>query len=240
MPEFLTIALSAPLAAMGEVAVGERRGTWDRPGRSAVLGLIAACLGITRDDEAAHLALEAGYGLALRIAAVGPLHADFHTAQVPPTRRGRLFATRAEELNAADLETILSRRDYRADLLVLVAVWARHNARWPLTELETALRAPVYVPYLGRKACPLMLPMAPCLEEATDPAAVLARRAADGPEPERRLLSLHAAPIVTMTAADAHSFGLPVARIEVRRDGLASRRRWQFNLREEAVLEVAS
>ena len=37
MPEFLTFVLAAPLAAMGEIAVGERRGTWDRPGRSAVL-----------------------------------------------------------------------------------------------------------------------------------------------------------------------------------------------------------
>lgn len=240
MPEFLTFALSAPLAAMGEVAVGERRGSWDRPGRSAVLGLIAACLGITRDDEAAHLALEAGYGLALRIAAMGPLHADYHTAQVPPTRRGRRFATRAEELNAPDLETILSRRDYRADLLVLVAVWARPNARWSLTEMETGLLTPVYVPYFGRKACPLTLPMAPRREEATDPAVVLARRATDGPEPERHLIRPHAAPIVTMTAADAHLFGLPVARVEIRRDGLASRRRWQFNLREEAILEVAS
>ena len=45
MPDFLTFALAAPLAAMGEIAVGERRGSWDRPGRSAVLGLIAAVLG---------------------------------------------------------------------------------------------------------------------------------------------------------------------------------------------------
>ena len=39
MPTYLTFALVAPLGAMGELAVGERRGSWDRPGRSAVLGL---------------------------------------------------------------------------------------------------------------------------------------------------------------------------------------------------------
>jgi len=78
------------------------------------------------------------------------------------------------------------------------------------------------------------------VEEAADPAVVLTRRAADGPEPERHITKPHAAPIVTMTAADAHLFGLPIARIEIRRDGLASRRRWQFNLREEAILEVVS
>ena len=65
--DFLTCVLAAPIAAMGTLAVGERRGTWDRPGRSAVLGLVAACLGIEREDEDAHQALEAGYGMALRV-----------------------------------------------------------------------------------------------------------------------------------------------------------------------------
>ena len=169
MPEFLTFALAAPLAAMGEIAVGERRGSWDRPGRSAVLGLIAACLGLTREDETAHDALETGYGLALRVQHVGPLLPDYHTAQVPPARRGRRFATRAEELSAKDLETILSRRDYRTDVLALAAIWSRPGARWPLLEIEAALRAPHYAPYFGRKSCPLMLPLAPHRTEAADP-----------------------------------------------------------------------
>jgi hypothetical protein len=39
-----------------------------------------------------------------------------------------------------------------------------------------------------------------------------------------------------MTAADARDFGLPIQRVEMRRDALASRRRWQFAVREEAVL----
>lgn len=239
MPEFLTFALAAPLAAMGEIAVGERRGSWDRPGRSAVLGLIAACLGLARDDDAAQDALEAGYGLALRIQRVGPLLADYHTAQVPPTRRGRRFATRAEELSVDDLETILSRRDYHADLLALAALWERPGARWSLHEIEAALRAPYYVPYLGRKSCPLMLPLAPRREDATDPAASLVSRATTGPEPERRLLPPRERPVTTMTAADAHAFGLAVLRVELRRDVVASRRRWQFALREEAVLAEA-
>src|SRR5215213_3306304 len=77
MPEFLTFTLTAPLAAMGEIAVGERRSSWDRPGRSAVLGLVAACLGIGREDEAAHEALETGYGLALRVQKSGSLLPDY-------------------------------------------------------------------------------------------------------------------------------------------------------------------
>jgi CRISPR system Cascade subunit CasD len=237
MPEFLTFTLAAPLAAMGELAVGEQRRSWDRPGRSAVLGLVAACLGLDRTEEEAHAALERGYGLALRVEFLGPSLADYHTAQVPPARRGRRFATRAEELAATDLETILSRRDYRAGLICLAALWPRETSRWPLVELEAALAMPHYVPYLGRKSCPLMLPLAPRRIAAADPAAALAARAAARLGPESSLLprtTLH--PQVTMDAADAAAFDLPVARTEIRRDRLASRHRWQFALREEAVL----
>lgn len=239
MTEFLTFALAAPLAAMGDLAVGERRGSWDRPGRSAVLGLIAACLGLDRTDEEAHAALENGYGLALQVRHAGPLLPDYHTAQVPPARRGRRFATRREELTVPDLETILSRRDYRTDMLVFLALWARMGARWPLSAIDEALRAPHYVPYFGRKSCPLLLPMRPLRVEAADPTVALAERAVNGPEPERTLpWGRQAAGAVTMTASEAREFGLKdnIQRVEMRRDALASRRRWQFALREEAIL----
>ena len=235
MPEFLTFALTAPLAAMGEIAVGERRSSWDRPGRSAVLGLIAACMGLTRDDEEAQEALEHGYGLALRVQNVGPLLPDYHTAQVPPARRGRRFATRAEELSARDLETILSRRDYRLEALVLCALWVRPGAPWSLSAIEEALRKPRYAPYFGRKSCPLMLPLAPRCVDALNPVVALADRATSGPEPERELLRSRSA-FTTMTASEAREFELPIDRVEMRRDALASRRRWQFALREEAVV----
>jgi CRISPR system Cascade subunit CasD len=235
MPEFLTFAVTAPLAAMGEIAVGERRSSWDRPGRSAVLGLIAACMGLTREDEAAHEALEGGYGLALRVQNTGPLLPDYHTTQVPPARRGRQFATRAEELAAPDLETILSRRDYRTEVFVLAALWSKPGARWSLSLIEQALLKPQYAPYFGRKSCPLMLPLAPRLVEAPNPLAALSDRATNGPEPERQLLRTRPG-VTTMTASEAREFDLPIDRIELRRDALASRRRWQFSLREEAIL----
>ena len=238
MIEFLTFALAAPLAAMGEIAVGERRASWDRPGRSAVLGLVAGCLGVDREDEDAHAALETGYGLALRVQNLGPLLPDYHTAQVPPARRGRRFATRAEELGAPDLETILSRRDYRTEVLVLAALWCRAEARWPLSVIGEALRIPHYAPYFGRKACPLMLPMAPLRTEAPDPVAALAERAERGPAPERQLLPRRSPAVVTMSTSDTAEFGFQarIQRVEIRRDAVTSRRRWQFALREEAIL----
>ena len=237
MPEFLTFTLAAPLAAMGEIAVGERRSGWDRPSRSALLGLVAACLGIDRRDEEAHLALEAGYGLAVRVENLGTVLADYHTAQVPSAKRGRHFATRAEELDlpSHELNTILSRRDYRADLLAFVALWPRDDPRWPLQQIVAALRAPHFVPFFGRKSCPLMLPFAPVIADAADAVAALAAYAAA--QTGQGLLPRPRPPgpvVIAMDAADVGNH--KVQRVELRRDRLASRRRWQFLLREEAVL----
>ena len=104
----------------------------------------------------------ASTGLPLLCHAPGRLLADYHTTQVPPTKGKRRFATRAEELAAPDLNTILSRRDYRSGAWHLAALWARVAApRWTLEELAEAMRRPGFVPYLGRKSCPLGLPLAP-------------------------------------------------------------------------------
>ena len=108
---------------------------------------------------------------------------------LPPARRGRQFATRADELAAAHLETILSRRDYRAGLVCSAALWERTGARWPLADLKAALRAPHYTPNLGRKSCPWMLPRAPRRTEgrARAPDTGAGRRGTPGVVPSHGL-----------------------------------------------------
>lgn len=121
--------------------------------------------------------------------------------------------------------------------MVFVALWPRDDfVRWPLLAIVGSMQAPLFVPYLGRKACPLMLPLSPQIAPAVDPAAALETRAAG--DRGLQLLSMRPAanPVVTLDAADARQFGLQPRRVELRRDALASRQRWQFNLREEAVL----
>lgn len=237
MAQFLTFALVAPLASFGAVAVGERRPTWDRPARSAVLGLAGACLGVEREDDAAQEALAQGYGLALLCHAPGRLLADYHTAQVPPMRGKRRFATRADELRAPDLATILSRRDYRAGAWHLAALWARGpDPRWPLLDIAAAMRAPVFVPYLGRKGCPLGLPLAPGLDDAPTPGMALARRHQDGPEARFRYLAdAPGEPVVARDEWSGSADPLLAHRVDVRRDQPRSRRLWQFDLRREVV-----
>jgi len=249
--DILTFMLAAPLGALGGVAVGERRTGADRPARSAVLGLLAACLGATRAEDDLHAELAAGLGMAVRREGPpGPLLTDYHTAQAPAARRGRSFATRREEVSSGDLETVLTRRDYRADLAFTVAVWRRGAPlRWTLADLAAALRAPRFVPYLGRKSCPLGLPMAPLLVDEPSVAAAFAARdrgvdadadARGVEERERRWLygrRARTGGVVWADRTDAGepSLGLPENRRESRRDAPLNRRRWQFGLRDEVA-----
>jgi CRISPR system Cascade subunit CasD len=112
------------------------------------------------------------------------------------------------------------------------------------------MERPGFVPYLGRKSCPLGLPLGPCVSEATDPSSALLARRLEGPEAKLRhpqggalRIALANAPgetIIVLDAADVDRNDPRLRRIEIRRDQPRSRRRWQFDLREEAVLGVTA
>lgn len=231
MAAFLLFDLAGAMAAWGEIAVGERRGSWDRPSKSAVLGLVAGALGYTRDREDDHRALADGLGFGLLVREAGAPLRDFHTAQVPPG--DARHPTRRAELAAPKLGTIVSWRDYRCEPWVTVALWRVGNVAPPLERLAEALARPYFAPYLGRKSCPLGAPLRPRVIEADGLSAAFA---GDAP------------PSWTETATDAPGLiywdahrdaappgAVPVAkRIVTRRDGLASRTRHQFADRPEA------
>ena len=231
---FLLFTLYAPMASLGEVAVGERRMGWTRPGRSAVLGILAAARGIDRADDAAHRDLEDCLHYAVRTDASGSPFTDYHTAQVPSARRGRPFATRRDELRADRLNTVLSTREWRTDAFFTAAVWPRPGCTADLGGLSQALDAPHYAPYLGRRAAPFGLPFNPVVLDAPSFVQAFAKREAT--DAERRILERIGADDAPEIACDSDVQGLVDVRVERRRDGIASRSRWQFNDRLEAVL----
>jgi CRISPR system Cascade subunit CasD len=178
MAEHLIIRLAGAMASWGDIAVGEVRPSATRPGRSGIIGLLAACLGIERGDEQRlraldHLAIairqddtENAGGLALH---------DYHTAQVPRAERKVRYRTRRDELTwlqRHDLGTILSSRAYRQDAhSVIVAIYRPVTApsECPaLQQMAEACERPAFTPYLGRRSCPLALPLRPRLCEAPD------------------------------------------------------------------------
>ncbi|MBN2299063.1 MAG: type I-E CRISPR-associated protein Cas5/CasD [Deltaproteobacteria bacterium] len=166
--EYLLFRLYGPLASWGEIAVGESRNTASYPGKSALLGLLAAALGICRDDEDGQSALSESYQFAVKVISTGHLLRDYHTTQVPDSVGSFTYRTRRDEVivGKSRLGTILSSREYRCDSLSLVAVRALAGAPYSLQELCNSLLKPKFHLYLGRKSCPLAAPLNPLIREA--------------------------------------------------------------------------
>ncbi len=161
MREYLVFRLYGPMASWGQAAVGGDRPTGLYPGRSALLGICAAALGIRRDEEERLRALQEGILFAVKHCVPTTLIRDFHTTQVPRTKKNIVHATRRSELQDENLNTILSSRDYRCDGLWIIAVTLQDDAEVSLQQLQKALLQPKFSLYLGRKSCPLALPLNP-------------------------------------------------------------------------------
>lgn len=249
MSELLVFRLFGPLASWGETAVGQVRPSAVRPTRSALLGLLAAALGIVRTDDEGHDALSAGVRLAVRIDAPGTAMVDYHTTNWRRPKR-EVILTRRDELRAPrdQLSTVQSQRHHRCDAVSTVAVAVRPPGRWSLAELLAALERPVFPLFLGRKACPPGLPLGPEIVEAAN--LVQAFRAYDERRPLPRSLarlvarSARRAPAVEV-AWDADlelpsGFEGENVRLEQRRDQPRSRVRRRFAVRREAVAHLVS
>jgi CRISPR system Cascade subunit CasD len=168
MPQFLLFRLHGPLAAWGDIAVGEERPTTPHPSRSAVLGLMAAALGIRRHEEARQAALADACRFAVRVDALGVPLRDYHTIQqADSVARLKHLRSRRDELDDRhNLYTTLSSRDYRCDGLYTCCLQWRDGQTVSAHEVAAALRRPRLSLYLGRKSCPPALPLAPQVIEA--------------------------------------------------------------------------
>lgn len=229
--EHLVFQLHGPMASWGMPAVGEDRPTAERPTRSAILGLLAASLGLRRSQQEDHDALRDGYGVAIRLEDAGSLLRDYHTAQVP-SRTDKFGKTRKDELSipSRDLNTILSSRDYRSDFLAFIALWVRNErSPWTLQELADALDRPRFRPYLGRRSCPPGLPFAPRTVDTSDLKTALSKIPKDSV----------AFPRDTPEAVDIYwdqdhpHPGLEAIHRLDRRDQPLDRTRWRFSSRTE-------
>lgn len=173
--DWLLFTLAGPMASFGGIAVGEMRSSDPVPSRSAVLGLIAAALGIRRHEAARLQQLGEALKVASRVESADLRQLDFHTAQAPKrvALKGRPVQTRRDELSVSKsgLNTVLSQREYHADFRATVAVQV--SAPLVAAELCEALLRPRLTLYLGRKSFPLAWPLAPQVLMADDLQAAL-------------------------------------------------------------------
>lgn len=230
--EALIFQIYGPLASWGAPAVGETRPSSDHPGRAALLGLLAAALGIRRDDGPNQQALASSVRFAVKQHSAGRLMRDYHTVQVPGRDKKARYFTRKDELAVPKyrLNTVLSSREYRQDGLWQVAVLLNEGSDWSLDELHAALRAPVFTPYLGRKACPLAVPLAPQKVNASG-----LREAFDAVPPyicDHQDRWLYLSETVDFYW-EGNAKDIAVQEIRQPADEPISRTRWQFGSRQE-------
>ena len=119
------------------------------PTRSALLGLLAACLGIDRGDVAQQQALASSILFAVRIDQEPIKMVDYHTVK----------DARKAHQGLKSNETIQTWREYLQDAKYSVAIWLTEHASFTLDELIHAINRPIYTPFLGRRSCPITRPL---------------------------------------------------------------------------------
>lgn len=148
----LLLRLAAPLQSWGADSKFETRKTDREPTKSGVIGLLAAALGLRRDDAEALQRLNR-LRFAVRVDQDGSLLADFHTAGNPTPAEVR----RARRKGRAPNPPYVTRRYYLADAIFLAGLESDDEAL--LEQLQTALRHPAFPLFLGRRSCPPTLPL---------------------------------------------------------------------------------
>ncbi len=133
----LLLRLAAPMQAWGVGSKFDTRSTQKEPTKSGVLGLLAAAIGIRRDN-AAELKSLSRMRFGVRIDREGKLLEDFHMAH-------------------GEKSDYVTRRFYLCDAVFLCGLESENEEI--LIQHEYALMHPVYPLFLGRRSCPPTLPL---------------------------------------------------------------------------------
>jgi len=233
MPGAIAFTLYGPLSSWGtEHAASEERPSAERPTKSGVIGLVAACLGIDRSNRAEIADLSERLALGVLTVRAGFALSDYHTVETAPTRKIQ-SKTRRQEVLSGTTATTITRRGYRQDALHVAAV--RDIGGVDLGRIAAAMQSPVFFPYLGRKSCPLALPLDPVVTGGDDIGADLVAYV-------RRLVAKEVIKlpmsVIGILATDA-SFAVsaPGALVIERRDAMAASPRG-FVPRRETVTRI--
>ena len=160
MRRFLALKLNGVMQAWGGHTYEDFRHTELIPTRSALLGLLAACLGIDRKDTDGLQTLSGAVRMAVRADQMKykPQRiTDYHTVLEPRTVKG-----------PPRKGPVVSHREYWCDAQYTVLLTVSDDARWTLKQIRDALKKPVYTPFLGRRSCPISRPLFEAEVEAVD------------------------------------------------------------------------
>lgn len=150
----IVLVLEGALQSWGDHSKWDERDSGDFPAKSGVVGLIACAMGIERGSgELAELS--DAIRMAVRADRPGTKTLDFHTVQGNPLRT-------AEGKRAPSASTVVSYRWYLEDACFAVFIETDAERR---ERIVSALKAPVWPLYLGRKSCTPSRPVFECVTE---------------------------------------------------------------------------
>ncbi len=149
MTTSVLLRLEGPLQSWGTRSRFPERDTENEPSKSGVLGLVAAALGMPR-DEVALLARLAECRMAVRADREGKLLRDYHTAGGGTFRRVPHSVFDAKG-------TVLTSRHYLQGASFLAALGYEDGLL--AARIDDALRSPKWPLALGRRACTPSLPV---------------------------------------------------------------------------------
>lgn len=250
--KFLLFQIYAPLVSWGEIAVGGERQSARHPSKSAIIGLVAAALGIRREEEERLSSLANALGFSVELHSAGSILKDYHTTQVPKKEGKVVHYTRRSELLAPSdkIGTILSSREYRCDALAIVAIYLKDDT-FTLDEIQKSLREPTFHLYFGRKSSAPALPLAPKIVESTTLKEAFGQYCVDfispidetKPEWLQNAFSQYPSAvlsdkIISYFWEDGVDMGFSSVQSIERYDQPSSRKRWQFNSRRENMAIV--
>lgn len=151
MKTYLILKLQGAMQAWGGHTYEDLRPSHLFPTRSGIVGLLAGCLGIDREDVHKKEALSKSFILTVR--------ADKNKySSVRITDYHTVLAARKVDGNPRK-DAIQSYREYICDALYTVALEFLQAAEFSLEEVVNHLKQPIYTPVLGRRSCPLQRPI---------------------------------------------------------------------------------
>lgn len=172
MPSYLILKLQGVMQAYGGHTYEDYRPSLIFPTRSAVVGLLGACLGLERERPQALEALNDSFELGLSVLAHPRLVEQRHFDKELKPRAVTLHkmtdyhtvldARRADGGKRDD--AIVSRREYLCDAEFTLALSFKDKAG--LDAVVKAVKKPHYTPYLGRRSCPLQRPLFEAIVDA--------------------------------------------------------------------------
>lgn len=137
----LLLRLAAPLQAWGSDSKFNIRSTEREPTKSGVIGMIAAAMGIQRNDDFGKLEPLNALRFGVRVEREGKLLKDFHMVHEMVDKK----------------DSHVTERYYLSDAVFLAALESDNKAF--LEQIAAALKSPVFPLYLGRRSCPPTLPL---------------------------------------------------------------------------------